>query len=139
MKRFIVCLSIVSFIFFYGISCFAGGSFTIRWGGGESPKEKQFHKKKGGPPPHAQAHGYRSKYKYRYYPNCKVYHCAEKGLYFWLKGDDWEVGASLPNYLQNSLGGFVSLELDTDKPYIHNAEHVKKHPPRKLKKKHKKI
>ena len=29
--------------------------------------------KKGGPPPHAPAHGYRAKHRYRYYPSCSQY------------------------------------------------------------------
>ena len=37
-----------------------------------------------------------------------------------------------------NLGDYVSLELATDKPYIHHAEHVKKYPPGQLKKKQKK-
>ena len=36
------------------------------------------------------------------------------------------------------LGDFVSMELDTDKPYIHHEDHVKKYPPGQLKKKNKK-
>jgi hypothetical protein len=36
------------------------------------------------------------------------------------------------------LGNSVSIELNTDKPYIHHAEHVKKYPPGKMKQKNKK-
>jgi len=32
----------------------------------------------------------------------------------------------------------VGMELDTDKPYIYHADHVKKFPPGKMKKKDKK-
>ncbi len=94
--------------------------------------------KKGGPPSHAPAHGYRAKYQYRYYPGSSVYYDYKRKLYFYIKGDNWEVGASLPSRLRVSLGDFVNIELDTDKPYIHHAEHVKKHPPGHLKNKHKK-
>ena len=94
--------------------------------------------KKGGPPPHAPAHGYRAKHQYRYYPSCSVYYDTGRRLYFYLKGDRWEVGASLPSRLRVRLGGSVSMELDTDKPYIHHAEHVKKYPPGQLKNKNKK-
>jgi hypothetical protein len=94
--------------------------------------------KKGGPPSHAPAHGYRSKYQYRYYPGCSVYYDYERKIYFYIKGDDWEVGASLPSHLRLSPGDFVNIELDTDKPYIYHEEHVKKHPPGHLKNKHKK-
>ena len=95
--------------------------------------------KKGGPPSHAPAHGYRAKHQYRYYPSCSVYYDDERKIYFYIKGDHWEFGASLPNHLRISLGDSVSIQLDTDKPYIHHAEHVKKYPPGHMKDKHKKI
>ena len=101
---------------------------------------KHKHKKKGGPPPHAPAHGYRAKhqYQYRYYPSRSVYYDTGRGIYFYLKGKNWEVGASLPSNLRVGLGDSVSIELDTDKPYIYHADHVKKYPPGQIKKKHKK-
>ena len=98
---------------------------------------KHKHKKKG-PPAHAPAHGYRAKHQYRYYPSRSVYYDISRRLYFYLKGDNWEVGASLPNHIRIVLGDSVSIELDTDKPYIHHADHVKKYPPGQLKKKNKK-
>jgi len=94
--------------------------------------------RKGGPPPHAPAHGYRAKHKYRYYPNCSVYYDYGRKIYFYIKGDHWEVGVSLPNHLRVGLGDFVNFEMDTDKPYIHHADHVKKYPPGQLKNKNKK-
>jgi hypothetical protein len=87
--------------------------------------------KKGGPPAHAPAHGYRAKRQYRYYPSSSVYYDTGRGLYFYLKGDNWEVGASLPSSLRVGLGDSVSIELDTDKPYNHYKEHIKKYPPKK--------
>ena len=90
--------------------------------------------KKSGPPAHAPAHGYRAKHTYRYYPDCSVYHDTERGLYFYIKGGSWEVGASLPNNLQMGLGESVSLELDTDRPYTFHADHVKQYPSGKMKK-----
>ena len=98
---------------------------------------KHKHKKKG-PPAHAPAHGYRAKHQYRYYPSCSVYYDTGRKLYFYLKGDKWEVGASLPSHIRIGIGESVSLELETDKPYIHHAEHVKKYPPGQMKEKHKK-
>ena len=93
---------------------------------------------KGGPPPHAPAHGYRAKYQYRYYPSCSVYYDYGRKIYFYIKGDHWEFGASLPSHLRIGLGDSVNIELDTDKPYIYHAEHVKKYPPGQLKNKDKK-
>ena len=94
--------------------------------------------KKGGPPSHAPAHGYRAKYQYRYYPRCSVYYDYGRKIYFYLKGDHWEVSASLPSHLRISLGDSVNIELDTDQPYVYHEEHVKKHPPGQMKKNHKK-
>ena len=94
--------------------------------------------KKGGPPSHAPAYGYRAKYQYRYYPGSSVYYDYERKIYFYIKGDHWEVGASLPSHLRIGLGDSVDIELDTDKPYIYHAEHVKKYPPGQLKNKDKK-
>jgi hypothetical protein len=103
---------------------------------GHKHKQKHKYKKKGGPPAHAPAHGYQAKhqYQYRYYPSRSVYYDTGRGLYFYLKGKNWEVGASLPSNLRVGLGDSVSIELNTDKPYIHHAEHVKKYPPGKMKK-----
>ena len=76
--------------------------------------------------------------QYRYYPSQKVYHDSDRGLYFYLKGHNWEIGASLPSHMRADLGESVTIELDTDKPYVHNADHVKKYSPKKSKgKKHK--
>jgi len=140
--------------------CFAIGCFTLStiFVAGCAPKKvvvahkkdgnheysevehKHEYEKKGGPPPHAPAHGYRAKhqYHYRYYPSRSVYYDTGRGLYFYLKGDDWEVAASLPSSLKVGLGDYVFMELETDKPYIYHTEHVKNYPPGQLKKKNKK-
>ena len=104
---------------------------------GYSKSDHKHSQKKGGPPAHARAHGYRAKHKYRYYPDCSVYHDTERGLYFYIKGDNWEIGASLPNNLQIRLGESVNLELDTDRPYTFHADHIKEYPPGKTNKKDK--
>ena len=137
-KRLFVGLAIgfftVSAIFTAGCSA---KKVKLVYGNSGYSKAGHQHKKKG-PPAHAPAHGYRAKHYYRYYPGCSVYFDSGRKLYFYLKGDHWEVGVSLPNHLRIRLGDSVSIELDTDKPYIHHAEHVKKYPPGQLKKKHKK-
>ena len=136
--------------------CFAVGCFTLStiYVAGCAPKKVivvheedgnqghsevgQMHdyEKKSGPPPHAPAHGYRAKnqYHYRYYPSRSVYYDTGRGLYFYIKGKNWEVGASLPSNLRVGLGDYVSMELDTDRPYIYHADHVKKYPPGQMKK-----
>ena len=134
IKRLFICLLVGFFIFSLNGNVFAGGSISIKWGkgsGSDQPKSVKKHKK-GGPPAHAPAHGYRAKHEYRYYPSSSVYYDTGRGLYFYLKGDNWEVGASLPSSLRVGLGDSVSIELDTDEPYNHHKEHVKKYPPKKF-------
>ena len=139
IKKLVIYFVISVFVGVMSTNGFAGGSFSFTWGKDSEPEQQQVkhkHKhKKGGPPAHAPAHGYRAKHQCRYYPCSKVYHDTRRGLYFYLKGDNWEVGASLPSKLQAGLGSYVDLELDTDKPYVHHAEHVKKYPPGQMKKK----
>jgi hypothetical protein len=129
------CFFIISMILTFGC---AGTKIKAKYekkdDSGYSKAEPKHKHQKGGPPAHAPAHGYRAKHKYRYYPDCSVYHDTERGLYFYIKGDNWEVGASLPNNLQIGLGESVSLELDTDRPYTYHADHLKQYPPGKMKK-----
>jgi hypothetical protein len=109
------------------------GSISVQWGNEPRPALTDCgpQKKKGGPPPHAPAHGYRAKHQYRYYPCCNVYHEPARGMYFWLKGDGWAVGASLPADMMAGLGASVNLDLDTDTPYTLHAEHVQQYPKEK--------
>jgi hypothetical protein len=106
-----------------------GGHFGIHWGDETAGGYPQVTEKveKGGPPPHAPAHGYRAKHRYRYYPACSVYFEAERNLYFYLNGENWEVSASLPSDLQVKLGQYVSIDLDTDRPYLYYDEHKTKY------------
>jgi hypothetical protein len=125
---FVICVS---------ADAFSGSSISIQWG--QESQDGDSHEvnksKKGGPPAHAPAHGYRAKRQYRYYPTNSVYYDSDRKLYFYLKGENWEVGASLPSKLKASLGDFVNFELETDDPYVYHEEHVKKYPPGKSKKK----
>ena len=136
-KELIICFAIGLFISGFNSNVIAGGSISIKWGDrseSDNPPAAKKHKKQG-PPAHAPAHGYRAKHQYRYYPSESVYYDTGRGLYFYLKGSNWEVGASLPRSLRMGLGDYVSMELDTDKPYVHHKEHIKKFPANKAKKK----
>ena len=95
-------------------------------------------KPKAGPPPHAPAHGHRAKYSYQYYPSCYVYFDVSRRCYFYLAGDGWKVSASLPVNLRAQLGEYVSIEMDTDRPYTKFEDHKKTYPLGQLKKKKKK-
>jgi len=133
-KSIVKLLLLFTLIVFFTSNLHAGSSFTFKWGKDSSEPEQQQVKqdnKKGGPPAHAKAHGYRAKHQYRYYPDQKVYHDPDRGLYFYLKGDNWEVGASLPSPLRSALGESVTIALDADNPSVHNDDHVKQYPPKK--------
>jgi hypothetical protein len=138
-RKLYIVLAVGFFISSFCTDVFAGGSISIQWGKGSSSDDHEVVKKnkKQGPPAHAPAHGYRAKHQYRYYPSRSVYFDTGRGLYFYLKGDNWEVGVSLPGSLRVGLGDAVSIELDTAKPYIHHAEHVKKYPSKQFKTKKK--
>ncbi len=139
ITKIFICMAIGVFIVSLSPDLFAGGSFSVQWGKGSESDNREVAKKhkKQGPPAHAPAHVYRAKHQYRYYPSRSVYYDTGRGLYFYLKGDNWEVGASLPGSLRVGLGDAVSIELETDKPYIHHAEHIKKYPSKQFKQKKK--
>jgi hypothetical protein len=132
------CLSL-SILGCYGTS----GSAGVDWGRNTQPnsppppppdRDHQFDAQKNGPPPHAPAYGYRAKYQYRYYPDESVYFDIHRGIYFHLNRGEWTMSVSLPGSIR--LGNdYVTLELETDKPYLDNNEHQKKYPPGKLKNK----
>jgi len=90
-----------------------------------------------GPPPHAKAHGYRAKHRYRYYPAVGVYFDVNRRIFFYIAGATWKAAADLPGRLKVRLGDFVSLELATDRPYDYYDRHRKKYPPGRYKKRHK--
>jgi len=90
-------------------------------------------KGKGGPPPHAKAHGCRAKHTYHYYPNVKVYFDISKEVYFYMKGQSWQVSASLPGGSHVQLGNYVAIQMDSDKPYTRFNDHKKKYPHDKCK------
>lgn len=140
LKKILFLIGIALWLFSFSACNTTRGSVAYDWGRGPQTGHHQDIKKvkTNGPPPHAPAHGYRAKYIYRYYPDCSVYHDDHRKLYFYLEGPNWRVSASLPHAIQVQLGGHVSIEMDTDKPYTHYKEHKHKYPPGKLKKKGKK-
>lgn len=91
----------------------------------------------GGPPAHAPAHGHRVKHHYHYYPSVGVYFDIERQVYFHLSSDVWHMTATLPHHLKVSLGSHVTLDMDSDRPYVKHKEHKRKYPPGHMKKKHK--
>jgi hypothetical protein len=139
MKHFIVklmiSLSCVLFAFSFSACRTTRGGIHVGWGSEPHAVPKKAWK--GGPPAHAPAHGYRAKYTYWYYPSTCVYFDTYRKLYFYLEADNWKMAASLPEAVQLRLGSYVTMELDTGKPYTRFEEHKRKYPPGQLKKKNK--
>jgi hypothetical protein len=130
--RIIAIFTIILFIFSCGSTHSGRGtvnSNSRNWKSSQSERK--------GPPAHAPAHGYRAKYKYYYYPSCSIYFDIDRKVYFYLSGENWEMRAELPSSLKVKLGDHLTLELETDKPYINHKEHQKKYPPGQQKKKNK--
>jgi hypothetical protein len=134
--RMFAAVSVLFFIF--GCSSMRGGG-GVEWGSIEpTPYPQARDAKKKGPPPHAPAHGYRAKHAYRYYPSREVYYDTGRRIYFYIEGQAWKSGASLPNPLQVGLGDYRTVEIDSDTPYEYHekTKHGGKHnaPPGKAKK-----
>jgi len=87
-----------------------------------------------GPPDHAPAYGYRTTYRYSYYPDVGVYFDLDRKIYFYLDRG-WRSAVVLPRALRVRLGSPVSMELDLDKPYHRYDEHRSTYPPSKKKNK----
>ncbi len=99
------------------------GRVGIEWGSQQSdgyPEDRVARPK--GPPPHAPAHGYRAKHRYRYYPSREVYYDTGRRLYFYIEGGHWKSGVSLPDHLGVDLGGYQTVEIDSDTPYAHHEK-----------------
>jgi len=129
---------ILVMVFSLSLSLSFIGCQGMRFAVQSEPSEDSHAYKKGGPPPWAPAHGYRAKHKYHYYPSSRVYHEKERGTYFYYKDGEWRVSVSLPSYIRLDVHDYVTLEMDSDKPYEHDHEVVKRYPPGQLKKKKKK-
>ena len=143
MNRFFLAKSLIllTISFFFLSACgIAGGGLMLNWGNSSGYGQGQLVSETGkkGPPSHAVAHGYRAKYQYRFYPSCSVYYDTGRGVYFYLNGDNWQISESLPKSLQVSLGSHVSIEMNTDRPYVSYEEHKIKYPPGQQKKKYSK-
>ncbi len=133
---FHLLLSVVCVFLALTLSSCSTTNGNVHVGIGDEPAWEPVHVGKG-PPPHAPAHGYRAKYRYRYYPDSYVYFDINRRLYFYLQDNDWRVSGSLPSDLRVRLGEYVTVDLDTDKPYLGLQEHKHTYPPGQMKKKNK--
>ena len=86
------------------------------------------HESYGDPYPWSPGHSSRAKYHYRYYPSLSVYFDIDRNLYFYPEGSKWKRGNSFPRGLQHKEGGYVGLDMDTDKPYKWHSDVEKRYP-----------
>jgi len=126
---------VIAGAFFFAACGITGGQLGLQWGGATKGSPRVEGVGTNSPPPHAPAHGYRAKYQYRYYPSCSVYYDTGRKIYFYLNGENWQVSASLPSHLSVQLGSGVSIEMDTERPYVDYEAHKAKYPPGQKKKK----
>jgi hypothetical protein len=49
------------------------------------------------------------------------------GGYFYLSGGTWQVAMTLPSTVRLDTSNYVSLELETDKPYLYYDQHKVKY------------
>ncbi|AEA33709.1 hypothetical protein [Hippea maritima] len=120
-------LFIFSVFFVYGCNTFDNGVVT----GWNNTALKVKHS----PPPHAPAWGYRAQHRYIYYPDAYVYFDIERSVYYFLKNGQWYVSQSLPAYFKPKLSRSVTIEMDTDKPYLYFDKYKEKYPPARWKQK----
>jgi hypothetical protein len=124
-------------LFVFGCGATRGG-VGVEWGSQGNGRYPASRLEKKGPPPHAPAHGYRAKHAYRYYPSREVYYDTGRNMYFYIEGEVWKSGLSLPYHLQVDLGDYQTVEIDGDTPYAYHEKirHGGKHtgPPGKAKK-----
>jgi hypothetical protein len=129
-KRNMINLTIFSFCFFLLLAlnaCIGSGTdFHVSLSNGKKVE-------KHGPPDHAKAYGRRAKYDYHYYPDAQVYFDTNRRVYFYLDGRGWKMSVNLPHKIK--LAGYVTIEMDTDKPYKDFKRHKAKYPPGQMKKK----
>jgi len=136
LLNLVILLSLFLLVFSLAGCRATGGGIGVGWDTEQGSDSCSGHgqKAKGGPPPHAPAHGYRAKHIYHYYPHAQVYFDISRDVYFYMEGDNWRMSASLPGRLHVQLGDYVNIEMDSDKPYTHFKDHKKKYPPGELKK-----
>ena len=73
-------------------------------------------------PPWAPPHGQQARFRYQYFPTAQVYYDPIRELFFYQENGQWIKSPALPRYLRNRLGDFVVLDMNTETPYIFQAQ-----------------
>jgi hypothetical protein len=84
----------------------------------------------GGPPPWAPAKGYRAQTRHVYFSDYNIYFDLQRSVYIYLSGGKWIISPSLPTRyakIDFKRAVKVELELNSDNPQRHNANHVAKY------------
>ena len=56
-----------------------------------------------------------------------MYMNVSTGGYFYLNGGTWQVAMTLPSTVRLDVSNYVSLELETDRPYLYHDVHKVKY------------
>jgi hypothetical protein len=121
MNRFLSC-ALLSLLLAGVTGCTSAGISA------SGPAVEPHHGRGHGPPAHAKAHGFRRQFQYHYYPDSTCYYAPDRGLYFWIDGEDWKVGATLPDSIVISSEEHVTIALTTDTPWEQHDRVVSAHP-----------
>ena len=127
--RIIVGLFLALFLFVSLPGCRTSAGIVI--GNGSAGPGASYEE---GPPPWAPAHGNRAKHSYRYYPYHGIYFEERSGVYFYLSDGRWQMSGSLPVAIRITVNDFVTLDMDSDRPYEYHNDVKKRYPPGQQKK-----
>ncbi|MEN3045034.1 MAG: hypothetical protein ABDH37_07475 [Candidatus Hydrothermales bacterium] len=78
-----------------------------------------------GPPPHAEAHGYRAKYLFWYYPSLEIYYDVKREIYIINKEGEWVEIKTKPKGIE--VTEYVIIETFDDKPWKKHSYYKKKY------------
>ena len=112
------------------------GVLGVEWGQGDQPHASKRGKKAGkGPPAHAAAYGQRVEHHYRYYYSAHVYYDVDRKLYFFPQKEKWLAATGLPRRIRISYDDYVTIVMESDRPYHAFKQHKSQYPPGHRKKK----
>ena len=76
-----------------------------------------------------------SKVKYDYFPDYQVYRSVRHGDYYWLEGEEWKSGRSLPDTFTIDIvkARRVELDLEAGNPHATHEQTSEAHPISKFK------